>query len=87
MVPYFVLSAIAFWSAALGGGFYFARRHVRALEQRTGNESELAELRERVIGLEDALDAMRREVERLDRAQELTTRLLAPGTDQGERAS
>jgi hypothetical protein len=87
MDPYIVFSASAFWGAALGGGFYFARRYVRAIEQRSGSEAELAELRERVNGLEDALDATRREVERLEGAQEFTTRLLAPRTDQGERAS
>jgi hypothetical protein len=77
MLPYLV-SAIAFWGTVLGGGFYFARRYARALEGRTGHEAELVELRERVNALEDALDVTRREVERLETAQEFTTRLMAP---------
>src|SRR4051812_36953195 len=33
MLPY-LLSAVAFWGSVLGGGFYFARRYVRAFEAR-----------------------------------------------------
>jgi hypothetical protein len=80
-----VFAAMAFWGSALGGVFYFARRYIRAVERRTGSETELAELRERVAGLEDALDLTRREVERLETAQEFTTRLLASRAEQGER--
>jgi hypothetical protein len=85
MEPIIVIAAIAFWGSALGGTFYFARRYIRAVERRTGGEAELAELRERVAGLEDALDVTRREVERLETAQEFTTRLLASRAEQGER--
>jgi chromosome segregation ATPase len=70
-------AAVVFWGSVLGGGFYFARRHVRALERRARDESELAELRQRVAHLEEALDGTQRDVERLEAAQEFMNRLLA----------
>jgi cell division protein FtsB len=86
MFPLVLVAAVAFWGAVLGGGFYLARRYVRAVERRAGNESELVELRQRVAHLEDGLDDTRRDVERLESAQEFMNRLLAgrPGSgDEG----
>jgi hypothetical protein len=76
MIP-FAIAAVAFWFSALGGGFYFARRYVRAAEARGDREAALSELRARVQTLEDALDGTQRDVQRLEAAQEFTTRLLA----------
>jgi len=77
MLGLFVTLAIAFWGTVLGGGFYFARRYVRAAERRASQEETLAELRARVATLEELVDGMRSEVERLEAGQEFTTRLLA----------
>ena len=76
MMP-FAIAAMAFWFSVLGGGFYFARRYVRAVEARTDKDAALNELRARVQTLEDALDGTQRDVQRLEAAQEFTTRLLA----------
>ena len=75
MLP-ILLASVAFWFSALGGGFYLARRYVRALEARIDKEGALNELRARVQTLEDALDGTQRDVQRLEAAQEFTTRLL-----------
>lgn len=66
-----------FWGAVLGGGFYFVRRYVRAVERRASQEETLTELRSRVATLEELVDGMRTEVDRLETGQEFTTRLLA----------
>jgi cell division protein FtsB len=84
MFPLVLVAAVAFWGSALGGGFYLARRYVRAVERRAGNESELAELRQRVAHLEDALDDTGRDVERLENAQEFMNRLLAGRPSSGD---
>ena len=57
MFPWILAAAVAFGGSALGGGFYFARRYVRALERRVGDESELAALRQRVALLEAKQEA------------------------------
>jgi hypothetical protein len=84
MFPLIFVVAVAFWGTVLGGGFYFARRHVRALERRASDESELADLRQRVARLEEALDDTHRDVERLETAQEFTNRLLAGRPSSGD---
>jgi hypothetical protein len=84
MFPLVLAAAVAFWGSVLGGGFYLARRYVRAVERRTSDESELAELRQRVARLEETLDDTVRDVERLDSAQEFTNRLLAGRPSSGD---
>lgn len=53
--PIFI-SAVSFWTVALGGAFYFARRHVRALEANRADVAELAAMHERIAHLEVALE-------------------------------
>lgn len=77
MFPWAFTAAAIFWGLALVGGFYFARRHVRALERSAGNESELTELRQRVAHLEQALGETQRHVELLESPQKTTNRLPA----------
>jgi hypothetical protein len=86
MLPY-LLSAVAFWGSVLGGGFYFARRYVRAFEARSGDEAELAALRARVQSLEELLDATRHDVDRLESAHELTTKMLRAPVEPSDRAT
>jgi Tfp pilus assembly protein PilO len=69
-------AAVVFWGSVLGGGFYFARRHVRALEHRSNDEGELTALRQRVARLEEALEGTQRDLERLETSHELTNRQL-----------
>lgn len=55
-------AAVAFWSIALAGGFYWSRRYVRAIEARAGAEARIAELESRLTALElgapNAADAL-----------------------------
>ncbi len=55
--PIFI-SAVSFWSVALGGAWYFSRRYVRALEARGAANAEIGELRERVAQLEDTVQQL-----------------------------
>ena len=73
---YILAAAVVFWSVVLGGGIYAVRRFLRAYERRTGNEAELAALRERVSALEESMDSVQGSVERLNAGQEFTTKLL-----------
>ena len=50
---------------------------MRAVERRAGQEESVAALQARVATLEELIDGMRAEVDRLETAQEFTTRLLA----------
>ena len=82
--PFFmVVLAVAFWGTVLGGGVYFLRRFVRALEHRNSASPELLALRDRVAALEAAHDETRSEIRQLTDGQEFTARLLdakrAPG--------
>jgi hypothetical protein len=86
MLP-ILLAGIAFWGSVLGGGFYFVRRYVRAVESRGAKDAELLEMRQRISTLEDSLDATQRDVERLEAAQEFTTRLLSPGSDKSDQVT
>ena len=67
----------AFWLGIVGGGFYFVRWYVRAVEGRTHQDRTVAALETRVASLEAQFDDMERNVERLENGQEFTTRLLA----------
>ncbi|MDQ3697162.1 MAG: hypothetical protein M3373_03925 [Gemmatimonadota bacterium] len=79
--------AVAFWGVVLGGGAYAVRRFLRAYERRTGNEAELAALRQRVAAFEESLEGVRGEVERLDAGQEFTTKLLGARSGRSEQAT
>ena len=73
---YILFAAVVFWGVVLGAGIYAVRRFLRAYERRTGNEAELAALRERVAALEESMDGVQGSVERLHAGQEFTTKLL-----------
>jgi hypothetical protein len=77
---------VAIWSAILGGGFYFARRFARAFERRRDNEEALLMLGQRLAALEESMEIVREDVERLDAGQDFTTRLLGSRTQQTEEA-
>src|SRR5688500_18836669 len=74
-----VLFTAFFWAAVLGGGFYIAIRALRALERRNGlpARTDPQALGSRVARLEDALEQMSAEMERLAEGQQFTHRLLA----------
>ncbi|MFI5256883.1 MAG: hypothetical protein ACHQRK_06440 [Gemmatimonadales bacterium] len=86
MLP-FALMGVAFWGIVLGGGFYFARRFARSSEARSSDGMKLADLRDRIAALEEALDGARRDIDRLDAGQEFTTRLLGARAGSGEGTS
>jgi len=86
MLPILLVS-VAFWGSVLGGVFYFARRYVRAVESRVVKDAELLEMRQRIVTLEESLDATQRDVERLQAAQEFTTRLLHPGSGKSDQVT
>jgi len=72
MEPLFV-AAIAFWPAVFGTGFYFVRRYIRAVERRAGSEVALATLSERLLRVEEALEATRTETVAARRGSRLYT--------------
>ncbi len=49
--PIFI-SAVTFWGVALGGGLYWARRYVRAIEAKLGIRAEFEGLERRIRELE-----------------------------------
>ncbi len=49
--PIFI-SAVTFWGLALGGGFYWTRRYVRAIERQESAREQLAALEARIRALE-----------------------------------
>lgn len=71
-MPTLLMVAVAFWGTVLGGGFYFARRHLRMREARNPDTAQLTELRARVDALEEAAKVARGEIERLETGQEFT---------------
>ena len=80
MGMFFVLFWVLFWIAVIGGGFYLAVRFLRAFESRgtlaTPRSDPLA-LAERVRRLEETLESMSAEMERMAEGQQFTHRLLA----------
>lgn len=72
----FALLSLVFWIAVIGGGFALALRLIRALERRAGDPRELAELRDRLARLEDTIEGVNHQIERVTEAQEFTSRLL-----------
>ena len=74
-----VFFAVAFWGSVLGGGFYFVRRYVRAIERRGTEDQTVAELRARLTTMEELVDSLRNDVSRLEEGHEFTTQLLTSG--------
>jgi hypothetical protein len=72
--------SILFWIALAGGGFYLALRFVRAFELRGADRQELQELREQLVRLEEAMDAVTHDVESLGEEQRFTLKLLSERT-------
>jgi len=60
----------------LGTTAHFARRFVRAIEQRSHAKAELKELRERMAQLEENLETAERDVMRVQAAQDFAAQLL-----------
>jgi hypothetical protein len=82
MPPFiFMLLSLAFWVAVIGGGFMLAFRIVRALENRGTDRQDVERLREKVGQLEESLEGMSGQLERLAEAQQFTTRLLTEKND------
>ncbi len=69
----------------VGGGLYLALRFVRATERKAISEQEIAELRERLAQLENRLESVGKDVERLTDEQEFTIRLLSDRSGQSNR--
>ena len=75
----FVLFWALFWIGVIGGGFYLAVRFLRAFEQRGtlgSPRSDPLALSERVRRLEETIESMGAEIERLGEGQQFTHRLL-----------
>lgn len=51
--PIFI-SAVSFWTVALGAGIYWGRRYVKAIELRTQQDARVAALERRLNALEAA---------------------------------
>lgn len=81
----FIVAALVFWPTVFGTGFYFVRRYIRAVERRAGSETALAELSERLLRVEEALEATRAELSRLEEGHEFTQRLLVERSSNRER--
>jgi hypothetical protein len=75
-MPPMMLVALLFWPVVLGSGLYLGWRYVRAVERRSVAEGELTSLRERMLQIEEGLDATRSDVARLETGHEFTQRLL-----------
>ena len=76
----FFLMPLFMGLAILGPGFYMAFRFLRAFEARGGNRDEIENLRGRLARLEETLESMGANVERIGEAQEFTTKLLSDRT-------
>jgi prefoldin subunit 5 len=73
----FALLSLLFWIVVIGGGFALAMRFVRAFERRGNDQRELSELRDKVARLEESIESVTNQVERVAEAQQFTTRLLS----------
>jgi len=86
-MTFIYLMPIVFWLGILGPGFYLAFRFLRAFEARSGNSSELEELRGRLARIEESMESMGADVQRIGEAQEFTTRLLGERSQSGSSTS
>ena len=64
-------------TVGLATATYFARRFVRTREKAIENQLELADLRRRMMSIEEMLDVSQRDIMRLEAEQNFTNRLLA----------
>lgn len=78
----FVLGKII-WVALLGAGAYLGFRYVRAQERR-GGAAELEDLRSQVRQLQQMVDGLRGDLDRVQEGQDFTTRLLAERSSKRE---
>jgi len=86
-MPFLILPMV-FWVVILVGGFSLASRLVRAYEQRNAGGADSQALRDRVVRLEETIESMNAQLNRLAEAQQFTTRLLEgrPGVADSPRA-
>jgi len=65
-----------FWVGVMGTGIYVGVRYVRATERRSGG-AELDDLRTEIQQLQETVETLRSELDRVQENQDFTTRLLA----------
>ena len=82
-----MVAALVFWPTVFGTGFYFVHRYIRAVERRAGSETALAALSERLLRVEEALEATRTDLSRLEEGHDFTQRLLAERTSNRDQAT
>ena len=83
-MPDLMYVGFAIWGVILGGGGYLGLRFVRAFERRQDNQTALSALAQRLTALEDSMESLRGDVERLNDGHEFTTRLLTSRSQRSE---
>ena len=76
----FMTLPMLFGLGIMGSAFYLGFRFLRAFEARGGNRTELEELRSRLARIEESMESMGTDVERIAEAQQFTTKLLGDRT-------
>ncbi len=78
-----LLLPLVFWLVVLSGGFYVAIRFIRAFETRGrgGDADAIEALGQRLLRLEETMEAMGTQLERVSEAQQFTTKLLTEKTE------
>jgi len=71
------------WVALLGTGAYLGFRYVRAQERR-GNAAELEDLRSEVRQLQQTVEGLRGDLDRVQEGQDFTARLLSERSSKRE---
>jgi hypothetical protein len=71
------------WMGLLGVGAFLGFRYVRAQERR-GNAAELEELRTQVRQLQETVDGLRGDLDRVHEGQDFTARLLSERSSKRE---
>ncbi|MGH7500359.1 MAG: hypothetical protein ACREL7_01245 [Longimicrobiales bacterium] len=77
----FALLSLVFWVVVIGGGIALAVRFLRAYEKRGNDRGEIADLREKLTRLEESIEGVTSQVQRVAEAQQFTTRLLTERTE------
>lgn len=72
----FLLVGKVVWLGALGVGAYLGLRYVRAQERR-GRATEVAELQSQMKQLQESVDGLRIDLDRVQEGQDFTARLLS----------
>lgn len=70
---FFALVSVIFWIAVPTGVFLFARRLLRSLDQRTVSQSELAAIAERLHRLEERIEEIGSEMEKISEGSRFAT--------------